>query len=98
MIKPSVNDLSKNKYNRYTLCIAASKCARLITESEAANDASADFASTEKASKEPSSEKPLIEAIRKLYEEKYIIKMPGEELPEDAAEKVAEEKADTSEN
>ena len=33
MIYPSISDLSKNgKYNRYTLVIAASKCARVLTD------------------------------------------------------------------
>ncbi len=33
MIYPSVEELSKNgKFNRYMLCIATAKCARLVTD------------------------------------------------------------------
>ena len=33
MIIPSIDDMSKNgQYNRYTLVIAASKCARVLTD------------------------------------------------------------------
>ncbi len=33
MIYPSIEELSKHgKYNRYTLCIATAKCARMVTD------------------------------------------------------------------
>ena len=32
MIYPSIDELSKQKYNRYQLCIATAKCARIITD------------------------------------------------------------------
>ena len=33
MIYPSVEELSQGgKYNRYTLCIATAKCARMVTD------------------------------------------------------------------
>lgn len=32
MIFPSIDDLTKGKYNRYELCIAVAKCARMITD------------------------------------------------------------------
>jgi DNA-directed RNA polymerase subunit K/omega len=32
MIYPSVEELSKNKYNRYMLVIATAKCARKVTD------------------------------------------------------------------
>ncbi len=32
MIYPSTEELSQGKYNRYTLVIAVSKCARMVTD------------------------------------------------------------------
>ena len=32
MIFPSIEDLTKGKYNRYELVIATAKCARMITD------------------------------------------------------------------
>lgn len=33
MIKPGIEELSENgKYNRYVLCIATAKCARIVTD------------------------------------------------------------------
>lgn len=32
MIYPTINDLTKGRYNRYELVIATAKCARLITD------------------------------------------------------------------
>lgn len=32
MIYPSIDEITKNQYNRYTLCIAVAKCARIITD------------------------------------------------------------------
>ena len=32
MISPSITQLTKGKFNRYTLCLATAKCARQITD------------------------------------------------------------------
>ena len=32
MIHPSIDEITKGKFNRYTLCIATAKCARLVTD------------------------------------------------------------------
>ena len=32
MISPSIEELTQNKYNRYTLVIATAKCARAVTD------------------------------------------------------------------
>ena len=32
MITPSTEELSQNRYNRYTLVIAVAKCARMVTD------------------------------------------------------------------
>ena len=32
MIYPSIDEITKGEYNRYTLCIATAKCARVVTD------------------------------------------------------------------
>ncbi|MCL2212821.1 MAG: hypothetical protein FWB93_03210 [Oscillospiraceae bacterium] len=32
MIHPTIEELSKNRYNRYTLTVTTAKCARLVTD------------------------------------------------------------------
>lgn len=32
MIYPSIEDLTKGEFNRYALCIACAKCARMVTD------------------------------------------------------------------
>ena len=32
MVKPTIQELTKGKYNRYELVIATSKCARIVTD------------------------------------------------------------------
>ncbi len=32
MIHPSIDQITQGKYNRYTLCIATAKCARVVTD------------------------------------------------------------------
>jgi len=97
MIKPSVNDLSQNKYNRYVLCVASSKCARLITQnSKDSETVGKEILSGEKTVLPPE-EKSIISAIHKLHEGKYVIVLP-EEKPQveeaaEAEENVSEEEA-----
>ena len=86
MIFPSIEQLTKNKFNRYELVIATEKAARLITD--ALNEKKEEM---EKAAgiKEPSSadkitqaqkdlkdfpeEKPVKSAIQKIYEGEFVI-------------------------
>ncbi|MBQ9544275.1 MAG: DNA-directed RNA polymerase subunit omega [Clostridia bacterium] len=76
MINPSVEDLTKSGYNRYTLCIAASKIARKITDEiyEAAAAESRDDKSAPK--KSIVDEKPVNTAIKQLYRHCFDIIMP----------------------
>lgn len=32
MITPSIEEITKGEYNRYSLCIATAKCARMVTD------------------------------------------------------------------
>lgn len=81
MIYPSIDELSKNKYNRYQLCIAAAKCARKIIDGEEDNLISllSDFSEEKSAKKMSAEEKPVKMAIRRLSGNLYRIVLPGEE-------------------
>ncbi len=99
MIYPSVNDLSKDgKYNRYTLVIAASKCARILTDEYVKEREYAEKLIANKETdknlislikREYRDEKAVKSAINKLYEGEFIIG-----TAEDAAAMAAESAAD----
>ena len=69
MIFPSINDLSKDKYNKYTLVIATAKCARLITDEYVIQR---EVAETKIANKE--TDKPLVAMIKKEYRDEKAVK------------------------
>ncbi len=92
MINPGVEQLSENgKYNRYVLCIAAAKCARIVTDEyvEQYNRAESMVANKETdktigaiISKELRDDKAVKTAIKRLARHEYIIndesiKIPG---------------------
>jgi DNA-directed RNA polymerase subunit K/omega len=99
MIYPSVNDLSKDgKYNRYTLVIAASKCARILTDEYVKQREYAEKLIANKETdkslismikREYRDEKAVKSAINKLYEGEFIIGSA-----EDAAAMAAQSAAD----
>lgn len=69
MIFPSINDLSKDKYNKYTLVIATAKCARLITDEYVLQREAA-----EKRIANKETDKPLASMIRKEYRDEKAVK------------------------
>lgn len=70
MIYPSISDLSKNgKYNRYTLVIAASKCARVLTDEYVKQR---EYAEKLIANKE--TDKSLISMIKREYRDEKAVK------------------------
>ncbi len=83
MIYPSVDELSKNgKYNRYTLVIAASKCARMVTDEYVEQRETAEKMLANKETdkslssmikKEIRDEKAVKTAINRLYKGEYKI-------------------------
>ena len=86
MIFPSIEQLTKDTYNRYELVIAAAKTARVITErinekkEETERDAMAREPLTadkmlqlQKEVKDIPEEKPVKLAIQKIYEGKFLI-------------------------
>ena len=88
MIFPSINDLSKGKYNKYMLVIATAKCARVITDEYVMQR---EFAEKKIASKETDKsiaalikkeyrdEKAVKTAVNRLYEGRFEILENGEE-------------------
>ncbi len=83
IIKPGIEDLAQDgKYNRYVLCIATAKCARIVTDEyvEQFNRAATQVANkeTDKTIKELidkqlRDEKAVKVAIRRLHGNEYMI-------------------------
>lgn len=70
MVKPSINELTKGKFNRYILVIAAAKSARYITNVTGAMNADDPDAVSENgivSKREALEDKAVKIAIRKLY-------------------------------
>ncbi len=78
MIYPSVEDLSRGGYNRYVLCIAASKCARKITD-ESYSASQSEIRDDKLSGKRAvSDEKPVNTAIKQMHRRCFDIIMPEE--------------------
>ena len=83
MIKPSIEELTKdNKYNRYELVIATSKCAHIVTDEYVREREEAERKITAKETDKPLAsmirpelrdEKAVRNAIRMLDEGEYAI-------------------------
>ena len=74
MIDPSIEEITKGKYNRYSLVIAAAKCARKITEEEIESAEEKVTLKEERGSKKnPAEEKAVKKAIRMLTNDEMKI-------------------------
>ncbi|MBO4869957.1 MAG: hypothetical protein J6330_11785 [Clostridia bacterium] len=83
MIKPSIEELTKdNKYNRYELVIATSKCAHIVTDEYVEQREEAERKITAKETDKPLAsmidpelrdEKAVKNAIKMLYDGEYGI-------------------------
>ena len=82
MIYPSIDDLTKGKYNRYELVIATAKCARIVTDEyikqrETAEKLIADKQTDKSLSsmikREYRDEKAVKNAINRLYTGEFVI-------------------------
>lgn len=104
MIYPTINELTKDEFNRYELTLAAAKCARIITneyvsQKEAAEKSATGNKETDRnlinmINKEYRDEKAVKNAITKLHNGEY--KMVRVE-PSEAEEETAEITEDTAE-
>lgn len=98
MLYPTINELTKDEYNRYELALATAKCARLITneyvkQREAAEKAATGNKESDRnlinmITKEYRDEKAVKNAITKIHSGEY--KIVREELVEDETEVEAE--------
>ena len=91
MIHPSIDEITKGKFNRYTLCIATAKCARLVTDEYVEQRAVAEKMLANKETdkslismikREYRDEKAVKSAISRLHEGKFQIVRPGEAVEE----------------
>lgn len=69
MIYPSINDLTRGKYNRYTLVIATAKCARMVTDEYIKQREVA-----EKLIANKETDKSLVSMIKKEYRDEKAVK------------------------
>ena len=86
MIFPSIEQLTKDKYNRYELVIATAKAARIITDelnekkeemekAAGVKEASPNekMVQIQKEFKDIPEEKPVKSAIQKIFDEEFLI-------------------------
>lgn len=69
MIYPSISDLTRSKYNRYTLVIATAKCARMVTDEYIKQR---EYAEKLIANKE--TDKSLVSMIKREYRDEKAVK------------------------
>ena len=71
MLYPTINDLTRGKFNRYELAIATAKCARIVTDEYVRQREAAEKQMT--GNKE--SDKPLTALIDKEYRDEKAVKV-----------------------
>ena len=69
MMDPTIDQLSKGKYNRYTLVIATAKCARTVTDEYVKQRENA-----EKMIANKETDKPISSMIRKEYRDEKAVR------------------------
>ncbi len=88
MVEPSINELSKGKFNKYTLVIATAKCARMITDEYVKQREFAELKISKKEVDKPLAamirpefrdEKAVKNAVNRLHDGRYVIAEEGEE-------------------
>ena len=83
MIYPTINELTKDEFNRYELTLATAKCARVITDEYVKQREAAEKAATgnkendrnliNMINKEYRDEKAVKNAINRIHSGKYVI-------------------------
>jgi DNA-directed RNA polymerase omega subunit len=69
MIYPSIDELTKGKFNRYTLVVATAKCARLVTDEYVRQREAA-----EKLISNKETEKSLVAMIKREFRDDKAVK------------------------
>ena len=94
MIYPSIDEITKGKYNRYTICIETAKCARLVTDEYVEQREIAEKMLANKETdkslasmikREIRDEKAVKTAIKRLYNGDFVI-CEGKEAPAEEAD------------
>lgn len=95
MLYPTIDELTKGKFNRYELSLATARCARIVTDEyvkqrEDAEKANTGNKETDKPinamiDKELRDEKAVRTAIRRIHDEEYLIVNEVEEVCAEAA-------------
>ena len=96
MLYPTINELTKGKYNRYELTLATAKCARLVTdeyvkqrEDAEHNNATSkdnDHPINTMIDKELRDDKAVKTAIKRIHQGEYVIVRHNDEKAEAVAE------------
>ena len=82
MVEPSITDLTKGEFDRYTLAIATAKCARMITDEYVRQRELAEHRIANKETdksiasminREYRDEKAVKVAVNKLYKKDFVI-------------------------
>ena len=108
MLYPTINELTKDNFNRYELALATAKCARLITDEyvrqrEAAEKAATGNKETDRnlmnmINKEYRDEKAVKNAISRIHSGEYkIVRVEEDEASTEEAE-ATEEITEPAEN
>ena len=101
MIYPSIDEITKGQYNRYTLCIATAKCARIVTDEYVEQREIAEKMLANKETdkslasmikREIRDEKAVKTAIKRLYNGDFVICEGKEEPAEPTEEALAQTK------
>ncbi len=101
MLHPTIEELTKGKYNRYELALATAKCARIVTDEYVRQHDAAERAQTGNKEtdrpintlidRELRDEKAIRVAIGRLYNGEYTIDEHALDLPSASAETEEEE-------
>ena len=97
MLYPTINDLTKDEYNRYELALATAKCARMITdeyvrqrvaaEKSAVGNKESERNLMNMINKEYRDEKAVKNAINRIHSGEYkIVRVDEESLLDEAVE------------
>ena len=104
MLYPTINELTKGKYNRYELSLATARCARIVTDEYVKQREEAEKSMTgnkesdrnliNSIDKDLKDEKAIKNAITRFYDGRYEIYRQEEN---EVAEEVIEEAAEVTE-
>lgn len=100
MIYPSIEELTQNKFDRYTLVLATAKCARQITDEYVRQREQAERLIANKDTdksllsmikKEYRDDKAVRSAINRLYNRDFVIKGVNDDIGSDVISEYAED-------